>query len=267
MAGSLRVRRHAGLAQGRARPDRRGTAAPRLLRGHHRRRSECRPRVRRPARSAKPPDCRCASPGASSARRCRRSTPRLDVLVVPSLWPENSPLVIHEAFMHGVAVVGAHLGGISDLLVEGVNGFTYEADPAPALAACCSASSTIRVWRRAWRRGAGGEVDRSRRAGVGGALRSRPPGQRPFMTARARRRRHSHVRRRRRSGAPARCDRGAGRSLPAADRRDRFGIDRRHPRAAALARRPHRDACARRVQSRRHRNRALGQRRDRALPC
>ena len=40
----------------------------------------------------------------------------LDVLVVPSLWPENSPLVIHEAFMHGVPVVGARIGGMPELV-------------------------------------------------------------------------------------------------------------------------------------------------------
>jgi glycosyltransferase involved in cell wall biosynthesis len=51
---------------------------------------------------------------------------RLDVLVVPSLWPENSPLVIHEAFMHGAAVVGARIGGIPDLIVDGVSGLLYD---------------------------------------------------------------------------------------------------------------------------------------------
>jgi glycosyltransferase involved in cell wall biosynthesis len=58
----------------------------------------------------------------------------LDVLVVPSLWPENSPLVIHEAFMHGVAVVGARVGGIPELVEDGVNGFLYDAFSAEALA-------------------------------------------------------------------------------------------------------------------------------------
>jgi glycosyltransferase involved in cell wall biosynthesis len=58
----------------------------------------------------------------------------LDVLVVPSLWPENSPLVIHEAFMHGVAVVGSKLGGIPELVRDGVNGFTYDAFSPEALA-------------------------------------------------------------------------------------------------------------------------------------
>jgi glycosyltransferase involved in cell wall biosynthesis len=59
----------------------------------------------------------------------------LDVLVVPSLWPENSPLVIHEAFLHGVAVVGSRMGGIPELVEDGFNGFTCEPSAPLALAA------------------------------------------------------------------------------------------------------------------------------------
>ncbi len=59
----------------------------------------------------------------------------LDVLVVPSLWPENSPLVIHEAYMAGVPVVGARQGGIPELVTDGVNGLLYDAFSPPALAA------------------------------------------------------------------------------------------------------------------------------------
>jgi glycosyltransferase involved in cell wall biosynthesis len=59
----------------------------------------------------------------------------LDVLVVPSLWPENSPLVIHEAFLHGVPVVGARVGGIPELVVDGVSGLLYEASSSEALRA------------------------------------------------------------------------------------------------------------------------------------
>lgn len=59
----------------------------------------------------------------------------LDVLVVPSLWPENSPLVIHEAFMHRVPVVGANVGGIPELVRDGVSGLLYDALSTPALAA------------------------------------------------------------------------------------------------------------------------------------
>lgn len=54
----------------------------------------------------------------------------MDVLVVASLWPENSPLVIHEAFQAGVPVVGARMGGIVDLVEDGKSGLLYDAfDP------------------------------------------------------------------------------------------------------------------------------------------
>jgi glycosyltransferase involved in cell wall biosynthesis len=58
----------------------------------------------------------------------------IDVLVVPSLWLENSPLVIHEAFMAGVAVVGARIGGIADLVTEGENGMLYAPSSVDGLA-------------------------------------------------------------------------------------------------------------------------------------
>ena len=51
---------------------------------------------------------------------------QIDVLVVPSLWLENSPLVIHEAYMAGVPVVGSRIGGIADLVADGSNGCLYE---------------------------------------------------------------------------------------------------------------------------------------------
>ncbi|MBI5525109.1 MAG: glycosyltransferase [Deltaproteobacteria bacterium] len=49
----------------------------------------------------------------------------LDVLVVPSVWPENSPLVIHEATMRGVPVIASHMGGIPELVRDGVSGFLF----------------------------------------------------------------------------------------------------------------------------------------------
>jgi glycosyltransferase involved in cell wall biosynthesis len=59
---------------------------------------------------------------------------RFDLLVVPSLWPENSPLVIHEAFMAGVPVVAARIGGIPELIMDGVNGLLYDPLSPDALA-------------------------------------------------------------------------------------------------------------------------------------
>lgn len=65
-------------------------------------------------------------PGAFRREAVASTYASIDVLVVPSLWPENSPLVIHEAFMHGAAVVAARMGGIPELITDGVNGFLYE---------------------------------------------------------------------------------------------------------------------------------------------
>jgi glycosyltransferase involved in cell wall biosynthesis len=60
---------------------------------------------------------------------------QFDLLVVPSLWLENSPLVIHEAFQAGVPVVGARMGGIVDLVSHGEWGLLYDASSPDALAA------------------------------------------------------------------------------------------------------------------------------------
>ena len=51
----------------------------------------------------------------------------IDVLVVPSIWPENSPLVIHEAFLAGVPVVASRIGGIPELVTDGRNGLLFNA--------------------------------------------------------------------------------------------------------------------------------------------
>ena len=73
----------------------------------------------------------------------------LDVLVVPSIWPENSPLVIREAFLAGVPVIASRIGGIPEAVVDGVNGLLVEPGDVEGLAASPgSVSSTIRArWR------------------------------------------------------------------------------------------------------------------------
>lgn len=68
--------------------------------------------------------------GAFAPERAAEVYGDLDVLVVPSLWPENSPLVIHEAFQAGVPVVAARVGGVPELVTHDVNGLLYDAfDP------------------------------------------------------------------------------------------------------------------------------------------
>lgn len=60
---------------------------------------------------------------------------QIDVLVIASRWLENSPLVIHEAFMAGVPIVGSAIGGIVDLLGGGRHGLLVAPDDPAALAA------------------------------------------------------------------------------------------------------------------------------------
>lgn len=48
-----------------------------------------------------------------------------DFAIVPSLCYENSPTVIAESFSCGVPVIAADIGGISELVTDGVNGFTF----------------------------------------------------------------------------------------------------------------------------------------------
>jgi glycosyltransferase involved in cell wall biosynthesis len=56
-------------------------------------------------------------------------------VVVPSRWYENQPMTILEAFACGAPVIGSRLGGIPELVTDGVNGFTVAADDPAALAA------------------------------------------------------------------------------------------------------------------------------------
>jgi len=58
----------------------------------------------------------------------------LDVLIVPSLWWENSPLTIHEAFQRRVPVLTSDLGGMAELVAHG-GGLTFPPGDHAALAA------------------------------------------------------------------------------------------------------------------------------------
>jgi len=56
----------------------------------------------------------------------------LDALVVPSLWWENSPLTIHEAFLVGTPVIASRAGGMGELVADPM--FLFEPGDAQELA-------------------------------------------------------------------------------------------------------------------------------------
>lgn len=59
----------------------------------------------------------------------------IDVLVVPSLWYENSPITIHEAFMAGVPVVASNAGGMAEFVDHEMNGLHFAIGNADSLRA------------------------------------------------------------------------------------------------------------------------------------
>jgi len=58
----------------------------------------------------------------------------LDILVVPSLWYENSPNVILEAFATHTPVIASNLGGMAELVKHNENGLLFPAGDVYSLA-------------------------------------------------------------------------------------------------------------------------------------
>ena len=50
----------------------------------------------------------------------------IDVLVVPSIWLENAPLVIQESFATQTPVIASNIGGMAEAVNHGVNGLLFE---------------------------------------------------------------------------------------------------------------------------------------------
>ena len=60
----------------------------------------------------------------------------VDVLVVPSMWIENAPFIIREAFAAGVPVIASNLGGMAEMVKDGVDGLLFPPGDAVSLGGC-----------------------------------------------------------------------------------------------------------------------------------
>jgi len=58
------------------------------------------------------------------------------ICVIPSLWLENSPIVIYESMLAARPLVGSDRGGIPDLIESGNAGLVFPAKDSSALALC-----------------------------------------------------------------------------------------------------------------------------------
>jgi glycosyltransferase involved in cell wall biosynthesis len=76
-----------------------------------------------------------------------------DLCIVPSLWLETGPLVVLEAFAAGVPVIGSRLGGIAELVSDGVDGRLFTPGDAAELAGIIRSLAEDREHLRALKRG------------------------------------------------------------------------------------------------------------------
>ena len=72
--------------------------------------------------------------GAYDNRDVHRLMQRMDAVVVPSTWWENSPVVIQEALANGKPVICSDIGGMAEKVVPGVNGMHFAVGQATSLA-------------------------------------------------------------------------------------------------------------------------------------
>ena len=59
---------------------------------------------------------------------------RVDVVAVPSVWWENSPLVIQEALRNKRPVICSDIGGMAEKVRPGIEGFHFNVGSGVALA-------------------------------------------------------------------------------------------------------------------------------------
>jgi GT2 family glycosyltransferase len=71
--------------------------------------------------------------GPVPRRRVPEAFREVDVLVVPSIWIENAPFVIREAFAAGVPVIASDLGGMAEMVTHEGDGLLFAAGDAAGL--------------------------------------------------------------------------------------------------------------------------------------
>ena len=71
----------------------------------------------------------------------------IDWVIVPSIWWENAPLVIQEAFHHRRPVICSNIGGMAEKVLNGVNGLHFRVgDPLHLAQVIRHAVSTPGLW-------------------------------------------------------------------------------------------------------------------------
>jgi glycosyltransferase involved in cell wall biosynthesis len=72
--------------------------------------------------------------GPYENRRVHQLMRGVDAVIVPSIWWENSPLVIQEALLNRRPVITSDIGGMAEKVRDGLDGFHFQAGSAFSLA-------------------------------------------------------------------------------------------------------------------------------------
>lgn len=88
---------------------------------------------------------------------------RVDAIVVPSIWVENSPLVIHEALQARVPIVTADVGGMAEYIQHEVNGLLFRHRSTESMAAMMQRLAddpaiAVRLGARGYRQSESGNI-------------------------------------------------------------------------------------------------------------
>jgi glycosyltransferase involved in cell wall biosynthesis len=74
---------------------------------------------------------------------------QVDWVVMPSIWWENSPVVIQEAFLHGRPLIVSDIGGMAEKVRNGIDGLHFRAGSPEDLAdRMTEALTDTGLWQR-----------------------------------------------------------------------------------------------------------------------
>lgn len=87
--------------------------------------------------------------GAYNPGDLPRRMSKIDWVLVPSVWWENSPMVIQEAFVHGRPVICSGIGGMAEKVRDGVDGLHVDVgNPLDWADTLLRAAGTPGLWER-----------------------------------------------------------------------------------------------------------------------
>ena len=87
--------------------------------------------------------------GSYRSEELPRLMEQVDWVVMPSIWWENSPVVIQEAFLHGRPPLVSDVGGMAEKVEHGVNGLHFRLGSPESLADCLTdVLADTGLWQR-----------------------------------------------------------------------------------------------------------------------